>query len=82
MSNLQKRILTSIIIFPISIFFILKGGNYIVSFLYAILILGNFEVFSVFKRKNDLTVKNNIKIMLNGKKKILFSFGVSIILYL
>ncbi len=54
MSNLQKRILTSIIIFPISIFFILKGGNYIVSFLYAILILGNFEVFSVFKRKTSI----------------------------
>ena len=51
MSNLKKRILTSIFIFPLSIFFILKGGNYIVSFLYAILILGNFEVFSVFKRK-------------------------------
>ena len=48
MNNLQKRILTSIIILPISIFFILKGGNYIVSFLYAILILGNFEVFSAF----------------------------------
>ena len=51
MNNLQKRILTSIVIFPLSIFFIVKGGNYIVSFLYAVLILGNFEVFSVFKRK-------------------------------
>ena len=46
MSNIKKRILSSIIILPISVFFILKGGNYIVSFLYAILILGNFEVFS------------------------------------
>ena len=27
------------------------GGYYIVSFLYAILILGNYEVFSVFKKK-------------------------------
>ncbi len=51
MNNLQRRILTSIVVFPFSIFFILKGGNYIVSFLYAVLILGNFEVFSVFKRK-------------------------------
>ena len=51
MSNIKKRILSSIIILPICIFFILKGGNYIVSFLYAILILGNFEVFSAFKRK-------------------------------
>ena len=54
MNNLQKRIITSIIIFPVSIFFILKGGNYIVSFLYAVLILGNFEVFSVFKRKSSI----------------------------
>ena len=54
MTNLQKRILTSIIAFPLSIFFITKGGDYIVSFLYAILILGNFEVFSVFKRKTSI----------------------------
>ena len=51
MNNLQKRILTSLILFPLSIFFIIKGGNYIVSFLYAVLILGNFELFSAFKRK-------------------------------
>ena len=54
MTNLQKRILTSIIAFPLSIFFITKGGDYIVSFLYAILILGNFEVFSAFKRKTSI----------------------------
>ena len=54
MTNLQKRILTSIIVFPLSIFFITKGGDYIVSFLYAILILGNFEVFSAFKRKTSI----------------------------
>ena len=51
MTNLQKRIITSLIVLPISIYFIVMGGNYIVSFLYAVLILGNFEVFSVFKRK-------------------------------
>ena len=49
MNNLQKRIITSLIIFPVSIFFIFMGGNYIVSFLYAILILGNFEVFQSLK---------------------------------
>ncbi len=54
MNNLQKRILTSIIVFPLSIFFIIMGGNYIVSFLYVVLILGNFEVFSVFKRKSSI----------------------------
>ncbi len=51
MRNIEKRIFTSIIIFPLSIFFIVKGGSYLVSFLYAVLILGNFEVFSVFKKK-------------------------------
>ena len=56
MSNLNKRILTSIIAFPLSMFFILKGGNYIVSFLYAILIIGNFEVFSTFKRKITIII--------------------------
>ena len=51
MNNLQKRILTSLVLLPTSLFFIVAGGNYIVSFLYAILILANFEAFSVFKRK-------------------------------
>ena len=63
MNNLQKRILTSIIILPISIFFILKGGNYIVSFLYAILILGNFEAFSAFKRKLSIIIIDVILVM-------------------
>ena len=56
MKNLEKRIITSIIIFPLSMFFIIKGGSYIVSFLYAVLILGNFEVFSVFKRKITIII--------------------------
>ena len=51
MSNLYKRIITSIILLPICILFILAGGNYIVSFLYAVLILANFEAFSTFRRK-------------------------------
>ena len=54
MTNLHKRILTSFVVLPISIFFIIKGGNYIVSFLYAVFILGNFEVFSVFKGKTTI----------------------------
>ena len=51
MSNLYKRIITSIILLPICILFIFAGGNYIVSFLYAVLILANFEAFSTFRRK-------------------------------
>ena len=63
MSNLNKRILTSLIIFPLSMFFIIKGGNYIVSFLYAILILANFEAFSVFKRKTTIIFLDSILVV-------------------
>ena len=53
MNNIQKRIITSVIVLPFSFFFIFKGGDYIVSFLYAILILGNYELFSTFHLRND-----------------------------
>ena len=60
MTNLNRRILTSLIVFPVSMFFIIKGGNYIVSFLYAILILANFEAFSAFKRKTSIIFLDSI----------------------
>ena len=63
MTNLNKRILTSLIIFPLSIFFIIKGGNYIVSFLYAILILANFEAFSAFKRKTSIIFLDSVLVV-------------------
>ncbi len=63
MNNLQKRILTSVIVFPLSVFFIFKGGNYIVSFLYVVLILGNFEIFSSFKRKLSIIFLDSILIL-------------------
>ncbi len=63
MSNLQKRIFTSVIIFPLSIFFIVKGGNYIVSFLYTVLVLANFEIFSVFKRKITILLLDSILVL-------------------
>ena len=63
MTNLNKRILTSLIVFPVSMFFIIKGGNYIVSFLYAILILANFEAFSVFKRKTSIIFLDSVLVV-------------------
>ena len=51
MNNLQKRTLTSLIIFPLSIFFIFQGGNLLLLFLLAIFFLGNYELFTVFKKK-------------------------------
>ena len=44
-------------------FFIIKGGNYIVSFLYAILILANFEAFSAFKRKTTIIFLDSILVV-------------------
>lgn len=50
MSNLQKRILTSIIVFPLSIFFIIKGGNFLLCFLFIVFFVANYELFSVFSK--------------------------------
>jgi len=51
MNNLQKRILTSAIILPLSIFCILKGGYILLAYLLSIFFLANYELFSVFKKK-------------------------------
>ena len=51
MTNLQKRILTSLIILPLSIFFIVKGGYFLKFFLLAIFFVANYELFSVFNKK-------------------------------
>ena len=51
MTNLQKRILTSIIIFPLSIFFIFKGGNLLLLFLLVVFVVSNYELFLVFNKK-------------------------------
>jgi phosphatidate cytidylyltransferase len=39
------------------------GGNYIVSFLCVVLILGNFEIFSVFKRKLSIIFLDTILVL-------------------
>ena len=54
MTNLQKRILTSIIILPLSIFFVVKGEYFLTFFLIFILFAGMYELFSVFKKKTSL----------------------------
>ena len=52
MTNIQKRILTSLIILPLSIFFIIKGGHFLTFFLLLIFLIGIYELISVFKKKN------------------------------
>ena len=63
MSNFNKRVLTSVIVLPLSMYFIIMGGNFIVSFLYAILILANFEAFSVFKKKLSIILLDSILVI-------------------
>ena len=49
--DLKKRILTSIIVFPLSIFFIIKGGNFLICFLLIVFFAANYELFTVFKKR-------------------------------
>ena len=52
--ELIKRILTSIIIFPLSIFFVFQGGYLLLSFLFVAFFIANYELFSVFKNKKTI----------------------------
>ena len=54
MTNIQKRILTSLINLPLSIFFIIKGGYLLSFFLLLIFLIGIYELNSVFKKKNSI----------------------------
>ena len=63
MNNLQKRILTSLIIFPLSIFFIIKGGYFLLSFLFIVFLAANYELFSVFNKKLVVLFLNLILIL-------------------
>ena len=63
MTNLQKRILTSLIILPLSIFFVIKGGYFLVFFLFLILLTAMYELFSVFKKKKSIIFLSLILIL-------------------
>ena len=63
MTNLKKRILTSLIIFPLSIFFILKGGYFLLFFLLTIFFVANYELFSVFNKKSTILLLDLILII-------------------
>ena len=61
--ELTKRILTSFIILPLSIFFIVKGGHFLLFFLLAIFVIANYELFSVFKKKTTILFLDLILIL-------------------
>ena len=63
MTNLHKRVLTSLIILPLSFFLILKGGYFLVFFLLSIFFVANFELFSVFKKKATILFLDLILIL-------------------
>jgi len=63
MTNLQKRILTSIIILPVSFFFIIKGGYFLLFFLLSVFFVANFELFSVFNNKATILFLDLILIL-------------------
>jgi len=63
MTNLKKRILTSLIALPLSIFFILKGGYFLLFFLISIFFVTNYELFSVFKKKTTILFLDLILIL-------------------
>ena len=63
MNNLQKRILTSLIIFPLAIFFIIQGGYFLLSFLFIVFLAANYELFLVFNKKIIIFFINLILIL-------------------
>ena len=63
MNNLQKRILTSFVIFPLSIFFIIKGGYFLLSFLLVVFFVANYELFSFFNKKITIVILDLILIL-------------------
>ena len=63
MTNLRKRILTSLIILPFSFFFIAKGGFFLLSFLLFIFFIANYELFSSFNKKFTIFFLNLVLIL-------------------
>ena len=63
MTNFQKRILTSFIVLPLSIFFVVKGGYFLTFFLTFILFAGIHELFSVFKKIKSIIFLSSILIL-------------------
>ena len=63
MTNLQKRTLTSLVALPLSIFFIVKGGYFLLFFLIFILFAGMHELFSVFTKIKSILLLSSILIL-------------------
>ena len=85
MTNLNKRILTSLIALPLSIFFVVKGGYLLAFFLIFILFAGMHELFSVFKKIQSILFLSLILILslfciyyLSEKQPLLLYFVIAV----
>jgi len=74
MTNFQKRILTSLIVLPLSIFFVVKGGYFLSFFLLFIFFVGVHEIFTVFKKA---TTRLFLLLLLTLSILSIFYLGVS-----
>jgi len=63
MINFQKRILTSFIILPLSIFFIIKSGYFLSFFLIFIFFIGLYELFKSFREIKNILFLASILIL-------------------
>ena len=63
MNNLQKRILTSLFILPLSFFFVVKGGYFLTFFLIFVLFAGMNELFSVFRKRKNILFLGSVLIL-------------------
>ena len=55
-SELQKRLLSSIILIPLSIFFIIKGNIFLIFFLTILFLITSYEWFKLSKKNNLLKI--------------------------
>ena len=85
MSNFQKRILTSFVALPLSIFFVVKGGYFLTFFLIFILFAGMHELFSEFKKIKSILFLSLILILsllsihnLSEKADLLLYFAIAV----
>jgi len=85
MTNLQKRIITSAIILPLSIFFVIKGGWFLSFFLIFVLFAGLSEVYVSFKKTVSILFLSLILILslfsiyhLSEKAEFLLYFAIAV----
>ena len=85
MTNLQKRVLTSLIALPLSIFFVVKGGYFLLFFLIFILFAGVHELFNTFKKVKTKLILSLLLILslcsiyyLSQNEKIFLYFIIAI----